>query len=115
MAMIKCRECGKEISSRAENCPYCGYKTRYGRSEAENKSSSVMAVVMLIMIAVGLILVFVNVSTYIEDTSGYWPDYSYSAPFTDHETGVIVGFIIGTGLLGGGASGLWNMYKNRNQ
>lgn len=24
MALIKCRECGKEISSRADNCPYCG-------------------------------------------------------------------------------------------
>lgn len=24
MSMIKCKECGKEISSSAEHCPYCG-------------------------------------------------------------------------------------------
>lgn len=24
--LIKCKECGKEISSQAEICPYCGYK-----------------------------------------------------------------------------------------
>lgn len=25
MALIKCPECGKEISDRAESCPHCGY------------------------------------------------------------------------------------------
>ena len=25
MALIKCPECGKEISDKAENCPDCGY------------------------------------------------------------------------------------------
>lgn len=24
MAMIKCTECGKDISDKAKNCPYCG-------------------------------------------------------------------------------------------
>lgn len=24
MALIKCRECGKEVSDRARNCPNCG-------------------------------------------------------------------------------------------
>ena len=26
MALIKCEECGKEISSSAKICPNCGYK-----------------------------------------------------------------------------------------
>lgn len=26
MALIKCKECGKEISDKAESCPNCGYK-----------------------------------------------------------------------------------------
>lgn len=26
MALIKCPECGKEISDRAECCPVCGFK-----------------------------------------------------------------------------------------
>lgn len=25
MAIVKCRECGKEISNRANTCPHCGY------------------------------------------------------------------------------------------
>ena len=24
MAIIKCKECGQEVSSKAENCPQCG-------------------------------------------------------------------------------------------
>jgi len=31
MALIKCSECGKEISSNAEVCPSCGALTRYGK------------------------------------------------------------------------------------
>ncbi len=27
MALIKCPECGKEISDRSEGCPNCGYPT----------------------------------------------------------------------------------------
>lgn len=26
MALIKCKECGKEVSDKAETCPHCGYK-----------------------------------------------------------------------------------------
>ncbi len=26
MALKTCRECGKEISSRADKCPHCGYR-----------------------------------------------------------------------------------------
>ena len=25
MSLIKCKECDKEISDKAENCPHCGY------------------------------------------------------------------------------------------
>lgn len=28
MALVKCRECGKEKSSAAETCPHCGFKQR---------------------------------------------------------------------------------------
>lgn len=28
MALIRCIECGKEISEMAENCPHCGYKNQ---------------------------------------------------------------------------------------
>lgn len=28
MAMIKCRECGKELSNKADQCPHCGVKIK---------------------------------------------------------------------------------------
>jgi len=31
MALVKCRECKREISSKASSCPYCGAPTRIGR------------------------------------------------------------------------------------
>ena len=28
MALVKCRECGKEVSTKAQACPHCGFKRR---------------------------------------------------------------------------------------
>jgi DNA-directed RNA polymerase subunit RPC12/RpoP len=33
MALISCSECGKEISNKAENCPYCGNPINVKREE----------------------------------------------------------------------------------
>ncbi len=35
MALIKCQECGKEISDTAEACPHCGFSSR-----SENKKKA---------------------------------------------------------------------------
>lgn len=32
MALIKCPECGREVSSVAKNCPFCGYPVAQSRS-----------------------------------------------------------------------------------
>ena len=37
MAMIKCPECGKEISDRAEVCPGCGYPVKDYLQETKDK------------------------------------------------------------------------------
>ena len=46
MALIKCKECGKEISTQAEECPHCG---------AFNKDNPVN--VLQGVLSVGLLLV----------------------------------------------------------
>lgn len=38
MAMIKCRECEKKISSEAETCPYCGIASQKFLDQKENMS-----------------------------------------------------------------------------
>lgn len=56
--LIKCKECGKEISSSAVTCPNCGYKNV---NEREKAPFGVLTVCFLIPI-VGFILFAVNVS-----------------------------------------------------
>lgn len=38
MALIKCKECGKEFSDMAEACPNCGYSPSLERKKKENQS-----------------------------------------------------------------------------
>jgi len=35
MPLIKCQECGKDISDQASSCPHCGAPTEYGKKEAK--------------------------------------------------------------------------------
>ena len=52
MAMIKCPECGKEISSKAEACPNCGMPIR-GRQKKEPSS---VAKILKIIFGLGAML-----------------------------------------------------------
>lgn len=65
MALIKCVECGKEISDAAEKCPHCGKELNIIKlnEEGSNKMSSkpfaiilVIAVVVIIGLVIGLIM-----------------------------------------------------------
>ena len=50
MALIKCRECGKEISTNASSCPHCGYVYK------KETSTKKIVIVTLITLAVLFIL-----------------------------------------------------------
>lgn len=56
MALIKCKECGKEISENAVSCPNCGYKMN---KESENKSSKIKTGSIVSLIACSMLLLFV--------------------------------------------------------
>lgn len=49
MALIKCPECGKEFSDKAESCPHCGHPSRKG-SKKSNKSKKIIAVVGAVVV-----------------------------------------------------------------
>ena len=55
MALIKCNECGKEISDTAARCPGCGCVTKHGREQKEAKSFLILYALDFIEIAVGVI------------------------------------------------------------
>lgn len=73
MALIKCKECGKEISSIAEKCPHCGYKTEYGDKQSQTKATGIELLIYCILLLVGLVLVLWNIGTLIE-LFGRWSD-----------------------------------------
>jgi predicted RNA-binding Zn-ribbon protein involved in translation (DUF1610 family) len=39
MSLLKCQECGKEISDQAASCPNCGAPTKHGRIETKRERS----------------------------------------------------------------------------
>lgn len=47
MAMVRCKECGKDISSEAETCPHCGIK-RQPPSKVAGKIIGAVAVLLFI-------------------------------------------------------------------
>lgn len=62
MALIKCPECGKEVSDKADSCPECGYpisrKSAPPESSRKNKSKIITAifVIVLLFFAVSIFL-----------------------------------------------------------
>lgn len=117
MAMIKCRECGAEISSRAEMCPHCGAKTRFGIQEGEKKEISMTQIILLIVSLIGTVLFFSGISTMMEDINNYnsWYSrgYNYQSPLTDHEVQVLMKVVIGGVLDFGGMIGYYRQKKNQ--
>ena len=47
MAMINCPECGKEISAKANKCPYCGWAKK-------KKSHFGLLIFIMLIITIGL-------------------------------------------------------------
>ena len=57
MALIKCKECGKDVSKQADSCPECGYSFK------KEKESRDKGIGCLVMIALGVGLWFWVTST----------------------------------------------------
>ena len=56
MALVKCKECGREISDTAERCPSCGCVTNHGQEQKEAKSFLVLYVLDFVTLGVGALL-----------------------------------------------------------
>ncbi len=57
MALIKCSECGKEISSEAKVCPHCG-KPIGNHNEAIGYGKAVLIGIGVILMVIGFALAF---------------------------------------------------------
>ncbi len=61
MALIKCEECGKEISQKAELCPKCGRRVK----KLINKSK-IIAILMLVILIIGI---SIGIATIVKNNS----------------------------------------------
>lgn len=101
MALIKCQECGKEISDSAVSCPHCGYKTSHGQREAQVKSQAtgvlINCVLTFCFLILGIVLLCSGSSYINEYKSSYWGSYLWEAGYwkDDQEAVIAVVKIIG--------------------
>ena len=63
MALIKCPECGREISDKALSCPACGYQV--------NKTNKIKVYVNVIPIILGIFSIFWGYSSMMVSINGY--------------------------------------------
>lgn len=60
MALIKCKECGREISDKAKSCPYCGieYSTNEIKVDKKSYSSQIRSGTITTLIANSFVVLF---------------------------------------------------------
>lgn len=56
MALIKCNECGKEISDKAQTCPHCGNPIHPVIIEKTGKGWKLAKLISVIILILGLLL-----------------------------------------------------------
>lgn len=65
VALVKCPECGKEISDKTEKCPHCGYPINgYLQRNNYDTPSVGLNILAFLIPFVGLILYCANLSLY---------------------------------------------------
>lgn len=57
MALLKCPECGREISDTAKNCPNCGYKVKRHFRETNTKKRNTKAFTIIIAIVLCAVII----------------------------------------------------------
>lgn len=55
MAIIKCKECNKEISDKASQCPHCGYI--YKKTKNKKEKSKAFKIVIPIIVAIAVFII----------------------------------------------------------
>ena len=61
MALIRCEECGKEISDTATTCPHCGTKTRFQVATEQKQQNGKTIAGILVAIGIALFLISLTI------------------------------------------------------
>lgn len=58
MALIKCSECGKEISSNAKACPHCGNPTKNRKFDVDKEVSALKKFLIVGIVIFAIVVAF---------------------------------------------------------
>lgn len=61
MALIKCNECGKDVSDKAPMCPFCGHPQKPIVIEKTKKTWKIVKLISVIVFIVGLFMFSANI------------------------------------------------------
>ena len=81
MALIKCSECGFNVSTKARVCPNCGYPVPV-KHEKDIKLSRTVLWFRIALLSVGIIFTIVSIISY----SNTWQDYKLLQAQIDRES-----------------------------
>ena len=92
MALIKCPECNKNISDKAEACPHCGYnlKQKSNRINTENVLDNLKGkwdnkyLIILLLLIVGIYFIFFNNSSQNNNGGTYKPNSNGNYEFNQN-------------------------------
>jgi len=61
MAIIKCKECGKEVSNKAASCPHCGVKIETGGGFIKALTYIFLTIGGIIFLLIALFIIAVTI------------------------------------------------------
>lgn len=112
MAMIRCEECGKEISSTAERCPHCGHETSFAKESGKKKRASLIVNGCIIAVVIGLALLVPAAITLAQN----YNDWYFWNLYTERSHSVMVRLWAGGGLtVGGFGAFIWYANKMKKE
>lgn len=78
MALIKCPECGKEVSDKVNVCPHCGYEIKKQKRVKKLPIIVGIVVVFVILVLVGIKLLHTNSSS-----AGYYDNNKWGTSYDE--------------------------------
>ena len=96
MALIKCPECGKEISDTAKACPNCGYRLKKLDIAKHKKISTYILIIGILLFVCSIIWIISTSDRDLAIRSGYYFGNATSASeWRDYQTRSAVQELIG--------------------
>lgn len=80
MALIKCKECGSQLSSKAEVCPTCGLRLRAGPAAAKSGSGCIVGLFKLVGGLVGAVIGLMVAVSLLSNKTAMTPTSTQMAP-----------------------------------